>query len=215
MYPFDLTITDLNADGILDLAVANYGGGDVSVLLGLGDGTFSERTRYSMGLGINLHAVVVADFDRDGHADLAVPELFTPFVRRGVGDGTFLEPMTVGPDLGFGARGGAVADFNRDGWPDLAFAGTCDGPDCDVNWVLVYVNWTAQPERPCVVQDLAGLRMRDARQEIGTHDCRKGAVRRRHSRRVPAGRVIRQRPAPGRIVPSGTRVDLVLSLGPR
>ena len=97
-----------------------------------------------MGMGFNLDAVVVADFDRDGHVDIAAPELFHPFVRRGLGDGTFLKQQTVGPHLGFGTQGGTVVDFNRDGWPDLAFSGTCDGPDCDVNYVELYLNTTGR-----------------------------------------------------------------------
>ena len=40
---------DPNGDGRTDLAVANYGSGDVSVLLGNGDGTFQVQVRYAAG----------------------------------------------------------------------------------------------------------------------------------------------------------------------
>src|SRR5882724_7019472 len=44
---------------------------DVSVLLGLGDGTFAPQIRYPVGAG-NPFGLAVADFDGDGRVDLAV-----------------------------------------------------------------------------------------------------------------------------------------------
>jgi hypothetical protein len=209
--PFDVTLADLNHDNVLDITVANYGGGDLSVLLGLGGGTFGERTRYSMGMGFNLDAVVVADFDRDGHVDIAAPELFNPFVRRGVGDGTFLKQQTVAPDSeGFGVQGGAVADFNADGWPDLAFSGTCDGPDCNVNWVHVYLNWTGAPKRPCVVPRIIGLPLRRARQRLSYSDCALGGVERHRATTGREGVVIRQSASDGSVLPNGSEVDVTV-----
>ena len=41
--PNALVAGDFNGDGRTDLAVANYGSNDVSVLLGNGDGTFQPR----------------------------------------------------------------------------------------------------------------------------------------------------------------------------
>jgi hypothetical protein len=40
---------DFNGDGKLDLGVANYGGGNVSVLLGNGNGTFQAAVNYGAG----------------------------------------------------------------------------------------------------------------------------------------------------------------------
>src|SRR5439155_12001723 len=39
-FPISVAVGDFNGDGIKDLAVANGGSNDVSVLLGTGDGTF-------------------------------------------------------------------------------------------------------------------------------------------------------------------------------
>ena len=46
-----LVAGDFNGDGRTDLAVANYGSNDVSVLLGNGDGTFQDQVRYAAGPG--------------------------------------------------------------------------------------------------------------------------------------------------------------------
>ena len=66
--PRALVATDLNADGHLDLAVANGYGNSVSILLGNGDGTFGTKTDYGVGRGpISLAA---GDVNGDGRIDL-------------------------------------------------------------------------------------------------------------------------------------------------
>ena len=47
--PDALVAGDFNGDGRTDLAVANYGSNDVSVLLGNGDGTFQDQVPYAVG----------------------------------------------------------------------------------------------------------------------------------------------------------------------
>jgi hypothetical protein len=155
---YAVTLADLNHDDKLDVAAANYGSSSVSVLLGAGDGSLGPRTRYGMGLPNEetesgfVDAVVVADFDRDGHADVATSGYHQASVRRGRGDGTLLRRHRI--DLGDAtyrgdprsAMGGAaVADFNRDGWLDLALTESCDvGEDtCGRNGALVLINRTA------------------------------------------------------------------------
>src|SRR5206468_2086914 len=89
------------------------------VLLGRGDATF--RPPAPLGELGALEEVVVADMDRDGHADLVETRDEFPsrvVVRLGRGDGTFA------PAARYGAGGGAArlahGDFNGDGWPDVA-----------------------------------------------------------------------------------------------
>jgi hypothetical protein len=155
---YAVALADLNHDDKLDAAVANYGNSGVSVLLGPGDGTLGARTQYGMGLPSDMtelgfiDAVVVADFDRDGHADIATPGFGKASVRRGRGDGTLLRRHRI--DLGDakGAMGGAaVADFDRDGWPDLALTESCDYvefPGCDAKaQALVFLNRTGRRAR--------------------------------------------------------------------
>lgn len=72
--PSNLAIADFNADGHLDLALAdssvNDQGTTVSVLFGTGTGTFGPETTYT--LGVPVFGVAAADFNGDGSVDLAV-----------------------------------------------------------------------------------------------------------------------------------------------
>src|SRR5262245_48473551 len=62
-YPEQIAIADLNADGHLDLATANVGSNNASVLLGHGDGTFAFRKNY--GAGTLPPSVAIADLNGD------------------------------------------------------------------------------------------------------------------------------------------------------
>jgi hypothetical protein len=112
---------DFNGDGHLDLAVANYGGDDVSVLLGGDDGTFQPPVQYAVGSG--PFDLVTGDFNGDGHTDLVVANGNsggTVSVLLGHGDGTFQAQVAYAA----GAVSIAVVagDFNGDGRLDLAVA---------------------------------------------------------------------------------------------
>ena len=73
--PSGIAADDLNGDGNLDLAVTNdgcqpAGGGDVSVLMGRGDGTFEAQQRYS---GYSKpRAIQIGDVNADQNPDLVM-----------------------------------------------------------------------------------------------------------------------------------------------
>src|SRR5947209_3442830 len=68
--PFSITTADFNHDGALDLATANFGGGNLSVMRGDGHGGFSGPAAFSAGTSAGPVAIASGDFDRDGNPDL-------------------------------------------------------------------------------------------------------------------------------------------------
>ena len=118
--PNALVAGDFNGDGRTDLAVANDGSNDVSVLLGNGDGTFQDQVWYAAGIWPS--AVVAGDFNGDGRTDLAVANKDSNDVSvlLGNGDGTFRGQVRYVAGLGPSAV--VAGDFNGDGRTDLAVA---------------------------------------------------------------------------------------------
>ena len=90
---------DFNGDGHLDLAIANVGSNDVSVLLGIGDGTFVDPGQFAT----TPHATpLVADVNGDGTDDVLVVDGAGDILyRQGIPGqpGTFEPPVTVNPPL--------------------------------------------------------------------------------------------------------------------
>jgi len=127
MNPVTVAVGDFNGDGRPDLAVTNSANtssgavpGNVSVLLGNGDGTFQPAR--TLNVGITPAFVAVRDFNGDGRQDLAVANFrsSTVSVLLGNGDGTFLAARNFA--AGAGPLSFAVGDFNGDGVSDLAVA---------------------------------------------------------------------------------------------
>lgn len=120
--PCSIAMADLNGDGNLDLAVANYNDNTVTILLGNGDGTFSPAPGLPVNVGVNPAAVALGDFNADGKLDLAVANSSdnTLSILLGNGDGTFTSvssPTASGTPFGL-----AIGDFDGDGKLDLAVA---------------------------------------------------------------------------------------------
>ena len=88
--PMSVAVGDFNGDGKLDLAVANGGdlssgaGGNVTVLLGNGDGTF--QTAVAFAADDIPQSVAVGDFNGDGKLDLATAD-WTCFSEGSCGEG--------------------------------------------------------------------------------------------------------------------------------
>jgi len=118
--PNEVQVGDFNGDGKLDIAVANFGSNNVSILLGNGDGTFQNA--HNFPAGTNPAALTVADFNGDGKLDLAVANYGSNDVSvlLGKGDGTFNSQTRYA--AGSLPNSIAAADFNNDGALDLVVA---------------------------------------------------------------------------------------------
>ncbi|MFQ5598539.1 MAG: FG-GAP repeat domain-containing protein, partial [Nitrospiria bacterium] len=127
--PVEMVTGDFNDDGRLDLAVANQGSDNVSVLLGSTGGSFTtNNTSPNPAVGVGPVSLISVDLNGDGQPDLAV-------VNQGSGTVTILtsnvggafsrlqdENNNVVPDIPIGGTPTAITwgDFNGDNRVDLA-----------------------------------------------------------------------------------------------
>jgi len=141
-----LALADASGDGALDIIVEGAGSTQrqMSVLRGRGDGTFMTPVLSApLPLAGDVMAVLVADMDHDGIADLVIPEqlgnsdfsYMTIHVEHGNGNGTFVESSQISTDTN-PARSQLV-DIDNNGRPDLVLSGW-GGTDGGRGGVFVY-----------------------------------------------------------------------------
>ncbi|HYR90116.1 MAG TPA: FG-GAP-like repeat-containing protein [Terriglobia bacterium] len=124
--PTAIASADLNADGRPDLVITNQNDNSVSVLLQNPDHTFTAKVDPTTGqnpaTGTGPAAIVVSEFNLDGHLDLAVANQTggTVSILLGKGDGTFGTHTEF--QAGSGPKGIVAADFANAGTPALAVA---------------------------------------------------------------------------------------------
>jgi hypothetical protein len=107
------------------LAITNFGGNDVSVLLGSGTGTFAPAVNYAAESG--PRSVTSADFNGDGKADLAIAKANSGNISVLLGSSTGTFAPKVNYAVGSNPFSVTSADFNGDGKADLATAGYSNG----------------------------------------------------------------------------------------
>ena len=132
--PFEITVADLDGDGRPDIAVANrtdgctmQEGGDVTVMLNQGPGTFAAARHHAPGA--RPDAIAASDLDGDGDNDLAVANFGSgseqlELLDGGLtilinpGNGVFAAPRKL--SSGVGPISVAAGDLDGDGDNDLA-----------------------------------------------------------------------------------------------
>ncbi|HVS83048.1 MAG TPA: VCBS repeat-containing protein [Pyrinomonadaceae bacterium] len=116
--PASLALADFNGDGKLDIAVANSGSKNVTILLGDGKGGLTQATGSPFPAGDNPNDIAVGDVNRDGKLDLAFANHDTHYVTVMLGDGRGAfapapkSPFTVNSRPH--PHGIAFGDFNGD-----------------------------------------------------------------------------------------------------
>jgi hypothetical protein len=119
-YAYEITSSDFNEDGEIDLVAANSESDNVSIFTGQGDGTFAAAVNYATGDA--PYSVEASDFNKDGDIDLAVANLGSDNISilLGQGDGTFAAAVNYA--TGDAPYSVEASDFNKDGDIDLAVA---------------------------------------------------------------------------------------------
>lgn len=123
-------IDDFNSDGVPDLATLSGptvqgGTASLTMLLGKGDGTFTQAPGPSVSLGERSPGgLAAADLDGDGKRDLAIAAGDRAIVLLGHGDGSFTpapgSPILVAES---NLNGMVTGEFNGDGRLDIASGG--------------------------------------------------------------------------------------------
>ena len=146
--------------------------------------------------------------------------------RAGSGSGSVTSSpagIACGTTCSYGYAGGTAVTLSAVAAPDSTFAGWsggCSGTgactvvttgDASVS-AMFDLNATAKP-KPCVVPKVKGKTLKAAGHAIKTHNCKVGKIKRVLSRRIKKGRIISQKPKPGRRLKHFARVSLVVSKG--
>jgi hypothetical protein len=122
-HPRYAAIGDFNNDKYLDIVVANSDTDNVGILLGYGNGTFTNQITYPTGSGSHPYSVVIGDFNKDNQLDIAVAQFGTNSIGvfLGDGNGSFASPISI--TLGSSRPLSMVTgDFNNDNQLDIVVA---------------------------------------------------------------------------------------------
>ena len=119
--PSYIAVGDFNEDIKQDIVLSYVYGRANGVLFGYGNGTFGEKIRLVVQSGYVYMSVVVRDFNRDGHLDIATVTM-TPYgvdVFYGHGNGNFETCRIFSTEFPGSFASIMAGDFNADGYPDL------------------------------------------------------------------------------------------------
>ncbi|MGA2863269.1 MAG: FG-GAP-like repeat-containing protein [Verrucomicrobiota bacterium] len=120
---YQVTLADLNGDGMLDAVIANFAYSRLSTLLNNGDGTFGPPISY--GLAGSPISATVGDFNHDGRLDIATANYYGNNISILLGNNSqtlTLDPAGTGLRIG-GGRGNLADSGDLDYWSFSAQTG--------------------------------------------------------------------------------------------
>lgn len=117
-------LRDLNGDNKLDIVNTNYGSNTISLLLGIGDGTFNKKPDCTVEVGSAPVDVALGDLNGDKILDIVNTNhrSNTISVLLGKGDGTFNKKLDCIVGVGVGPEGVVLGDLNGDKILDIITA---------------------------------------------------------------------------------------------
>lgn len=116
--PYSICAADFNGDGFTDIAVANSGSGNISVLLGNSAGNLSSATNYVAGT--SPWSIISKDVNADSFADLVVANSASNNVSILLGNGSGSFGAATNFAVGTNPTSVISADFNGDSKSDIA-----------------------------------------------------------------------------------------------
>jgi hypothetical protein len=150
---------------------------------------------------------------------------FAPLPDKTYGDPDFTVygSASSGSDVRFAALGnctisGATVHLTSAGSCTITAsqAGNVDyNPAPDVSQSFSIASRTALTPPKCTVPKVVGKQLASAKRTITTRHCRTGKVGHAYSRKHGRGIVLSQSRRPGRVLPAGSRIDVVVSRGRR
>lgn len=128
VFTTSLALADLNHDTNSDIIVGNWDT-TVSVFLGEGAGVFQPPVAYATGTSNTSGntGLAVADFNGDGHVDVAASAVNSKRISilEGRGDGSFYPAYVfTTPSNRSGPRELSIADIDGNGRPDIVYVGS-------------------------------------------------------------------------------------------
>jgi len=122
--PYPLAVTEVNGDGKPDVVTPNVRADSVSVLLGDGQGGFSDAPGSPLRVAFRPYFVAAGDLNGDGKTDLSVAHDDITLISILLGDGHGGFRQAPGSPLDAKHRGSkmAIGDINRDTHADIAIA---------------------------------------------------------------------------------------------
>lgn len=134
--PRHIEFAHIDRDRILDIVVAHSGTfhhpingngpGGVSILIGIGTGSYHDATRISTPDALTVAA---SDIDNDGEADITSVSYQSVSVFRSRPRHTYLTQAEKHQAMEFGYGQTMIADLNQDGHPDIISAAKAYSPE--------------------------------------------------------------------------------------